>query len=290
MACCARRVPRSPCDRPRPRAEPGEAIVSELSVKEIMSGDPVSIDAEASALAAYELLLRHGIRHLPVVDADARVIGIVSADDLAAALALPLRPGRPLAGLERHAALEWSVGDLMTHAPQTLHRDASLAEAAERMAEGRFGCLPILDEDGRLEGVLSETDLLYAFAAMARPPSGDRGAALEGLVADLERERGRIAQELDRYHRLERDLSTDAHETPMDLPERSAELDTVRLTERLDALAARRLTAIDRALDHARQGRLSVCEGCGGAISLPRLRALPGTTLCIDCARAAEPR
>ena len=124
------------------------------SVKEFMSGDPVSIEASAPALAAYETLLRHGIRHLPVVGAGARVIGVVSADDLAAALALPLRPQRPLSEAERGAALEWSVGELMTHAPSTLTRDATLAEAAERMAEGRFGCLPIVDEAGRLEGLL----------------------------------------------------------------------------------------------------------------------------------------
>jgi len=139
------------------------------TVKQFMSGDPVSIGSGASALDAYELMLRHGIRHLPVVTPDARVIGVVTADDLAAALALPLRPQRALATAERRAALEWSVSQLMTHAPQTLCRDATLADAAERMAEGRFGCLPIVDESGRLEGLLSETDLLHAFANLRAP-------------------------------------------------------------------------------------------------------------------------
>ena len=264
----------------------------QTSVKQFMSGDPVSIGPGASALDAYELLLRHGIRHLPVVTPDARVIGVVTADDLAAALALPLRPRRALAAGERRAALEWCVGEIMTHAPQTLCRDATLAEAAERMAEGRFGCLPIVDESGRLEGLLSETDLLHALAnvlARERPGEPGKPAALAGLVAQLEQERVRIAEQLDRYHAVERDLSTDARERPMDLPERSAELGEVSLTAALDELATRRLAGIDRALDHAAQGRLSRCDGCGGSISLPRLRALPGTTLCIGCARAAEP-
>jgi RNA polymerase-binding transcription factor DksA len=179
----------------------------------------------------------------------------------------------------------------MTHAPQTLGRDATLAEAADRMAEGRFGCLPIVDEKGRLEGVLSETDLLYALATLAAgatPRGRGKPQALADLVAQLEGERARIAQQLDRYHAVERELSTDAHDRPMDLPERSAELDVVSLTESLDALAARRFAALDRALDRARQGHLSLCDSCGGSISPPRLRALPGTTLCIDCARRAE--
>jgi CBS domain-containing membrane protein len=261
------------------------------TVKEIMSGDPVSIAPEASALDAYETMLRHGIRHLPVVGAGKRVVGVLTADDLAAALALPLRPRRGLAEAERRQALESSVGEIMTHAPQTLVRDASVAEAAERMAEGRFGCLPVVDEEGRLEGLLSETDLLHALATMVESGrAGERGRpdALAGLVAQLDRERARIAQQLDRYHALERDLSTDSRERPMDLPERSAELAEVSLTESLDAFAARRLAALDRALDRARQGSLSRCEACGGVISLPRLRALPGTTLCIDCARSRE--
>ena len=66
-----------------------------------MSGDPISIRVEASALEAYEAMLRHGIRHLPVLGPGARVAGVVTADDLAAALALPLRPREPLAGAER---------------------------------------------------------------------------------------------------------------------------------------------------------------------------------------------
>jgi CBS domain-containing protein/RNA polymerase-binding transcription factor DksA len=263
----------------------------QTTVKQFMSGDPVSIGPGASALDAYEMMLRHGIRHLPVVAPDSRVIGVLTADDLAAALALPLRAKRALDAGERRAALEWSVGEIMTHSPQTLCRDATLADAAERMAEGRFGCLPIVDESGRLEGLLSETDLLHALANVVssqKPREPGKPDALAGLVSQLERERARIAERLDRYHAVERDLSADSHDRPMDFPERSAELGEVSLTEALDGLAARRLAAIDRALDHAAQGRLSRCERCGGPISLPRLRALPGTTLCIDCARAAE--
>lgn len=237
-------------------------MTTQTQVKELMSGDPISVGVEASALEAYEAMLRHGIRHLPVLGAGRRVVGVITADDLAAALALPLRPREPLSGAERRAALEYGVGELMTHAPRTLDRDATVAEAAEQMAEGRFGCLPIVDEKGRLEGMLTETDLLYALSAQAAgAPSRQRRKqdALAALVAELESERARIAK-----------------------------MDMVKLTSSLDALAAKRLAALDRALDPSRRGSLSVCDSCGGPISLPRLRALPGTTLCIDCARAAE--
>jgi RNA polymerase-binding transcription factor DksA len=89
-------------------------------------------------------------------------------------------------------------------------------------------------------------------------------------------------------HAEERALSVDAYGEPRDEAERGADLRELRLVESLDGLAARRLEAIDRALDHAAQGRLSVCDGCGGRIPLTRLRALPGTTRCVRCARADE--
>jgi hypothetical protein len=56
----------------------------------------------------------------------------------------------------------------------------------------------------------------------------------------------------------------------------------------LDTLARRRLAALESALERASGARLGVCERCGGRIAVARLRALPGTTLCVRCARGAE--
>src|SRR5262249_29829484 len=76
-------------------------------VEEWMSRDPTSIDLGASALEAYETMLRNGIRHLPVIEGkgNRRVIGVITADDLAAGLALPARPHAPLARSDRRSAL-----------------------------------------------------------------------------------------------------------------------------------------------------------------------------------------
>lgn len=264
----------------------------EACVKQWMSGDPVAIDPDASALEALDLMTERGIRHLPVIDREHRVVGVISVDDLRAALPLPLAPRQPLAPSEREIAREWSVGEVMTHAPQTLTCDASLAEAAEHMALQRIGCLPIVDEDGKLAGLLSETDVLHALATSLRlreaAPRRTHEAELEALVANLERERQRITGQLDRYHDVERRLSTDPHDQPTDQAEAGADLREVGLTASLDELTARRLQALDRALDRAAQGRLGTCDDCGGRIPLTRLQALPGTTLCVACARRAE--
>jgi RNA polymerase-binding transcription factor DksA len=178
----------------------------------------------------------------------------------------------------------------MTHAPETATAETPLAEAADRMADRRIGCLPVVDDDGRLAGILTETDALRALATTLLTGRAGRAerSELDALVDELRSERERITARLDRVHAEERALSVDAYGEPRDEAERGADLRELRLVESLDGLAARRLEAIDRALDHAAQGRLSVCDGCGGRIPLTRLRALPGTTRCVRCARADE--
>jgi acetoin utilization protein AcuB len=263
------------------------------TVKQWMSGDPVSVDLDASALEALDLMLRRGIRHLPVVDAERCVVGVLSIDDLRAALPFPVDLRCTPSVRERQLAQDWRVGDLMTHLPETIGSDEALADAADRMADRRIGCLPVVERDGRLAGLLSETDVLRAFAtsrwlegqqAREREPN----ALVGDLVEELNRERTRITERLDRLHAVERELSAEAHDRPMDAPERAADVREVHMAEALDLLAARRLESIDRALDHAAQGRLSICDRCGGQIPVARLRALPGTTLCVECARQAE--
>jgi acetoin utilization protein AcuB len=260
-------------------------------VKAWMTGDPISIEPEASALEALQQMQDHAIRHLPVVDADHRVVGVLSLDDLRAALPFSVGLRQPATLEQRESAREWTVADVMTFAPATLREGADLAEAAERMAERRIGCLPVVDAAGRLAGILTETDLLHALATMlwserVREHAGREGDELGHLVGELRRERDAIAARLDRYHAVERDLATHPGREPLDASDAGSDLSDLRVTERLDALAARRLAALDHALDRAGQGTLGACERCGGRIPPARLRALPGTALCVACARS----
>ena len=264
----------------------------EPSIKPWFTGGPVSVEADASALEAHDRMVEFGIRHLPVVDAERRVVGVLSIDDLRAALPMPLGTNAPCPPESRAQALEWRVGDIMTHAPRTIGEDASLREAADCMADHRIGCLPVVDGEGHLAGLLSETDLLRALATRSwtdeRVEERQKASELTALVEALRGERARMAARLDQLHDNEHALTIDLGEQPMDAPEAGAELRQTRLEEGLEAMAATRLEAIDRALDHAAQGRLSICDGCGGTIPLTRLRALPGTTVCVACARAGE--
>jgi acetoin utilization protein AcuB len=262
------------------------------SVKEWMTGDPVSIVADAPALAALDAMIDRGIRHLPVVDFQGRVVGVVSIDDLRAALPMEVNLQRPPSALEREASREVLVGDLMTYAPDVIQGEASLADAAQCMADRRIGCLPVVDARGRLKGILSETDVLQALATrlwtdQVRDWRGPEGEA-QAFLDSLQTERERLRKEVLATQREEEGLFAESQGSGLDDEERAADREAGRLAASLHEQAIRRLSALDRALARATTGNLPSCEHCGRAIPIPRLRALPGTTSCVACARRAE--
>ncbi|WP_314174507.1 CBS domain-containing protein [Streptomyces winkii] len=104
---------------------------------------------------------------VPVLEADGRVIGVVSEADLLAKE--EYRDGAPVLGeprermeqLRKSGAL--TAGELMTTPAVSVHEDAPLAEAARIMAHMRVKRLPVVDGEGRLRGIASRVDLLKVF-------------------------------------------------------------------------------------------------------------------------------
>ena len=241
------------------------------TVRDFMTPDPHHLDPGASALEALERMIDRGIRHLPIVDRRGRLAGIVSVDDLRAALPFAVSLKREPSAAERQSALEYKLGELMTHAPITATPATSLADAAALLARFRIGCLPVLDAGGRLVGMFSETDALRALASgePPRPPRPSSHARdVELLVAELRAERERIYAQQQRA--------------------RAAEPVDPSIEEPLAELASRRLAALDHALARAGRGQLGTCENCSREIPIARLRALPGATLCVHCATEAK--
>lgn len=258
-------------------------------VKAYMTGQPISIEPESSALAALDLMIEHGIRHLPVVDRASRVCGVVSFDDLRAALPMHVSLHVPPSVAERNAALDLPIGEVMSYAPQTIRYDAPLEDAAQQMLDGRIGCLPVVDEKGHLDGILSETDLLSALITMLwTTRRGEPAPPQASLVEGLQNEQSYLAHQLAKYERHEQEITETRRELPLDRAEEASGVEDGWLTEQLAELASRRLIAIEHALEREQRGELTTCERCGGRIPEGRLRALPGATCCIRCAREAE--
>lgn len=160
-----------------------------LSIADVMSRDVASVGPATPVGEVLGLLIDRGLRALPVIDAERQVVGIITDGDLLArgGTTLPLRLKQLLplgARAERVATLEsrpQCAAELMTANPLTLPATTSLAQAAALMADHDLKRLPVVDEGGRLVGMVSRSDLLKTVAEDLRqhpdqPPQLPAGA------------------------------------------------------------------------------------------------------------------
>ena len=128
------------------------------TVADLMSREVATLAAHDSLARAWEIMRQRRIRHLPVVTRDGRLIGIVTHRDLLAASqsSLSFR-----AQDERVRLLAWArAADVMETHLSTAAPGAPAAEAGSRMVQHKIGCLPVVDERGRLVGIITEQDFL----------------------------------------------------------------------------------------------------------------------------------
>jgi len=114
-----------------------------------MSRKPIAISPEASIQEAIELMKKHSIRHLAVVNGQEHLVGWVTDTDLR---------GVFIASMIE----ELTIGDVMIADPITISSTEALEQAALLITEHKIGGMPVL-EDGKLVGVITVVDILKAF-------------------------------------------------------------------------------------------------------------------------------
>jgi acetoin utilization protein AcuB len=139
-----------------------------------MTAIPVTIRPDAPIAEAQHLMRHRRIRHLPVVEGG-RLVGIITDRDVRTALP---SPATSLAvGEIRYLLDRLLVARVMTGSVISIGPDASLAQAVGLVLAHRIGAIPVV-EAGGLVGIITETDLLRAFAATS---------AAEGPAHDVAR-------------------------------------------------------------------------------------------------------
>ncbi len=152
---------------------------SPSTVSDVMTQTVVSVGRDASFKEIVGLIDQWRVSALPVLEGEGRVVGVVSEADLLAKEefrdADPSLPqtrmpsagdpsvGRPrrLAALAKAGAV--TAGELMTSPAVTVHADATVAQAARIMAQRGVKRLPVTDDHGILQGIVSRSDLLRVF-------------------------------------------------------------------------------------------------------------------------------
>lgn len=132
-----------------------------MKVKDLMHTHIVTLHSSDALNVAEDIMSMGRIRHLPVLDGGNRVVGVVTQRDLYKASI------SSVLGIDRTREQEWlgkvKVRDMMTTTVTMIGAEAGVVEAVDKMVTEKIGCLPVVDEQGKLMGLLTETDCLRCF-------------------------------------------------------------------------------------------------------------------------------
>ncbi len=136
-----------------------------VPVREWMAAPAVTIGVRATVREAIDLMKASKIRHLPVIDEDGRLVGIVTDRDLRQMVFDPVVQER--LGEAAEIIKVRTVREVMTWGVVTVRPDTGIRQAASLMYEQKVGALPVVDQ-GRVLGILTERDVLRAFQHLVR--------------------------------------------------------------------------------------------------------------------------
>ncbi len=134
-----------------------------MLVRELMTPNPITVRIDTTVPEALRLMHEGNFRELPVIDAQGRLIGIVSDKDLLYASPSPVT-----------SLSIWEIKDLMSRvrveevlkrAVKTAAEDTPVEEAARIMADNKIGSLVVM-RDKTIVGIITKTDLFKAFLSM----------------------------------------------------------------------------------------------------------------------------
>jgi CBS domain-containing protein len=139
-------------------------------VKNWMTHDVITITPDTTLPEAHNLMTDYRIRRLPVVK-DGRLVGIVTRGDVRGAEA---SDATSLSVWELNYLLSnLKIKEIMTHHPIVISQEATIDEAAQLMLENKISGLPVVDYQGKLVGIITESDIFRIVVQAWREVSTD---------------------------------------------------------------------------------------------------------------------
>jgi acetoin utilization protein AcuB len=133
-----------------------------MFVSRSMTRKVITVGPETGLFEAQELMAESTIRHLPVIDPDDRLIGIVTDRDIRSALPYEFFKQHPTEE-EKKKFSRLQIKDIMSKNPLTISPTYTIQDALLMIQDAKVGALPVVDEENRLKGIISVRDLLRAF-------------------------------------------------------------------------------------------------------------------------------
>jgi CBS-domain-containing membrane protein len=163
-----------------------------MNVADIMTREVVSVRTDMRVGQIARVFREHQLSGLPVIDEAGELAGIITELDMVKRHARPQMPAflpllgayLPLGTKEYKESLRRITGvtaeDIMTTPVNTISPDASVEDAATVMVSNRSNPLPVVDDSGRMVGIISRTDVLRVLEALEMQLEDEAGAA-QGL-------------------------------------------------------------------------------------------------------------
>ena len=132
-----------------------------MYVKDNMVSGPITIGPDQSVSEAIDLMSENGLHRLPVVDKDGKLAGLITEGVITSNTP---NNATSLSVFELNYLLnKLTIKDIMIKDVITIGKDALLEEAATILRKNDIGCLPVVDEDNTLIGIITHNDIFTAF-------------------------------------------------------------------------------------------------------------------------------
>lgn len=130
-----------------------------MNISEIMTTNVIRAQQDMTVQKASDIFTKHGIHHIPVVDSDDHLVGIVSDRDVVKHVSPYI--GTAQERQQDRETLKLLVNEIMTGDPITISEDSRIDTASILLLEHNFSCLPVMnDDDDTLVGIVTWKDLL----------------------------------------------------------------------------------------------------------------------------------
>lgn len=130
-----------------------------MKIKDIMSTQIVNIDMDETLNSIHEIFNKAHFHHLLVTE-DNKLYGVISDRDLFKAISpyagTPSELPRDTSTMNKHAH------QIMTRKPVTIIADSTISSAINLLLEHDISCLPVVDKDNKIEGIVTWKDLIKA--------------------------------------------------------------------------------------------------------------------------------
>ena len=139
-------------------SQPGELslIIAPTEVADVMVAKVVTLSTHHGFDEAVRLMNDRHFRHCVVVDAHGKLVGVISDRDILRSLA------------RNSNSRAKSLDQIMTRNPITVKRDTSILDAVSKILSKRINCLPVVDDDDAICGIVTSTDLLKSYQQLLK--------------------------------------------------------------------------------------------------------------------------